>query len=113
MRLRGLRRPGGNLTSDGCQNYSFDREGDGHLLASSSVQPPPSTCSSDNDYLGFAQTYTYDPFGRRYAVTGDGYTTIYPHDDLDHEIAEYDGSGTLWQDNVFDPHDRAPVAENS
>jgi len=52
------------------------------------------------------------PFGRRYAATYEGYTTIYAHDDQDREIAEYDGaSGTLWQGNVSAAHDRAPVAE--
>lgn len=104
---------GGDLTSDGYQTYTYDKEGDGHLLTSGYSQSPSGTpYATYNPTAGFAQTYSYDPFGRRYAMTAQGYTTIYVHDDQDREIAEYDGaSGTLWQDNVFDAHDRAPVTE--
>jgi RHS repeat-associated protein len=115
----------GNLTSDGGQNFTWDLEGDGHLLASCSYStsvPTSSPCygtaprayGTYNPHLGDQQSYSYDPFGRRYAVTDLTYnsTTIYVHDNYDHEIAEYDGgSGNLWQNNVFDTHDRAPVAE--
>ena len=99
------------LTSDRCQNDSFDREGDGHLLASSSVQRPPSAFSTYNDYLGYAQTTRMMRSGGamrspatvpRRSVRIRTWMTKSPNTTA---------RGTLWQDNVFDPHDRAPVAE--
>jgi len=52
----------GNPISDGNAAYTYDNEGDGHILTAS--------------LNGTVATYQYDPFGRRFSKTVNG-TTVY------------------------------------
>jgi RHS repeat-associated protein len=85
----------GDLTGDGVRTYSYDQEGDGHVLSAAAS--------------GLAASYRYDAFGRRYSKTVNGTATVFVHDDRGDVVAEYDGAGHVERDYAYLPHDPAPV----
>ena len=92
----------GNLTSDGTCSYTYDQEGDGHIVSA----------GIGGSTVG---TYGYDPLGRRFSKTTSAGTTYYLHDIQGNEIAEYTGSSatgswTLSRKLMYDPRQVAPVA---
>ena len=90
----------GNLTSDGVRAYTYDKQGDGHIVSATST--------------GVNTTYAYDPFGQRFSKTDNtqtpAVTTYYAHDDRGNEIGEYDGNWHLIRRLVYDQVHAAPVA---
>ncbi len=76
----------GNLTGDGVNTYTFDRE---NKLTSA-------TTPTNN------VTYTYDPMGRRVEKSVNLTVTNYLQDG-DEEITEYDGAGNLLRRYVYGP----------
>jgi hypothetical protein len=107
------------------QFFTWDREGDGHLLTSApnpNASPGYTQYNKAAAFVGQAQSNTYDPFGRRFGVCRDTAAncagtwvdpnlSVYVHDNFDREIAMYDSSGNANWLTVFDANDRAPVAE--
>ena len=84
----------GNLTGDGVNAYTYDTEN--RLVG---AQTPVNTVA-----------YAYDPQGRRKSKTVNGVTTAYLHDG-EHEIAEYDGSGTLLRRYVYGARIDEPLVQ--
>ncbi len=76
----------GNLTGDGVNTYTFDRE---NKLTSA-------TTPTNN------VTYTYDPMGRRVEKSVNLTVTNYLQDG-DEEITEYDGAGNLLRRYIYGP----------
>ncbi len=76
----------GNLTGDGVNTYTFDRE---NKLTSA-------TTPANN------VAYIYDPLGRRVEKSVDGAVTNYLQDG-DEEIAEYNGAGNLLRRYIYGP----------
>ena len=67
------------LISSSTRTYTCDAEGDGHILTAME----PLLVARDR----------YDPFGRRYAKTVNGVTTVYDDGPEGWVIAVYNGSG--------------------
>jgi RHS repeat-associated protein len=91
----------GNVTGDGTRNYTYDQEGDGHIVTATGT--------------GLNASYTYDPLGRRYSKTVNGQaTTYFLHDERGNEIAEYTigGGGQVQVQNeyIYDSIHTAPIA---
>jgi YD repeat-containing protein len=88
----------GNLTSDGVWTYGYNTE---NQLISASKS-------------GVTATYSYDPFGRRKWKTVNGMTTAWVLFG-DREIAEYEGSGTIFLTRrfVYGPGIDDPIASIS
>jgi YD repeat-containing protein len=85
----------GDLTSDGVRTYTYDQEGDGHVLSAAAS--------------GMTASYRYDAFGRRYSKIVNGTATVFVHDDRGDVVAEHDGAGHVERDYAYLPHDPGPV----